>query len=166
MAITAQGIIGGLQSLAGLSTDAKPTTGVVKGSFFFETDTTRRFEYDGALWALVDTFFGTVQTTNATVTTCGTYTPADGTTVQVTVAIAGRKSDGTQAGGFALTGTFRRAGATTTQVGVPVNLSAQKDDILWNATLDTSGADILVRINGAAGDTVDWRAQGTVVTTP
>jgi hypothetical protein len=36
----------------GLSSDTKPTTGVVAGATFVETDTGYRWVYDGSAWSL------------------------------------------------------------------------------------------------------------------
>lgn len=106
------------------------------------------------------------QTTNGTQTTAGTYTPADGKAVEVVVRVSGRKSDGTQAGGYLLSAAFRRAGGTTTQVGTTTALATHEDDAGWDATLDASGTDVRVRVTGAGATNVDWLCNGSVTVVP
>ena len=106
------------------------------------------------------------QTTDATQTTAGTYTPADGKVVTVHARVSGRKNDGTEAAGYVLAATYRRAGGTTTQVGTTTALATHEDSSGWDATLDASGTGVRVRVTGAGSTTVDWACNGTVTIVP
>ena len=43
-------LLRGMNHYQGLSTDTKSTTGIIKGSTFYETDTGRSLVYDGSAW--------------------------------------------------------------------------------------------------------------------
>ena len=109
----------------------------------------------------------TVQTTNATQTTLATITPTDATAVTIVGYVTGRKSDGTVAFGATITGVFRRAGATTTQVGATdAVLISEAGSATWDATFTVSGANVLVSVTGQAATTIDWRVAGRSVVAP
>lgn len=104
-------------------------------------------------------FAGSVQTTDATVTTCASYTPTDGKTSMITVTVAAHKTDHT-AGDFAvLMAGFYRNGGTVTQIGSTTAVVATST---WTATLDVSGTSVRVRVTGAGATTINWRATATV----
>ena len=109
---------------------------------------------------------GTVQTTNATPGVIATHTPADNTVVTIHAVVSERKSDGSQGAGYTVMGTFRRSGATTTQIGSTTVLAQAEDDAAWDATFVTSGADVQVKGTGVAATTIDWRSRGYVVEAP
>src|SRR4051794_14975936 len=96
------------------------------------------------------TFRGTAKTADAAVTTLASYTPAAGKLVVIEAVVAARQSDGSAGGGYKVVSTFRRAGAVTTQIGTPTVVATHEDTAGWNATLDASGADVRVRVTGAA----------------
>jgi len=102
----------------------------------------------------------TVQTTDATVTTCGSYTLPDETVALIEARVVGRLSTGTAAG-YIRVGTFQQETAgTTVQVGLlnVTNLYGAEDTATWDATLDISGAAVRVRVTGVAATTIDWLA--------
>ena len=108
---------------------------------------------------MAESLLGNVyRTTDATVTTTETYTPTDAYAATLIVDVVARKSDGSQAAGYRLAGTFRRAGATTTQVGA-TTIYSHEDDAAWNVALDTSGSSVRVRVTGVAATTIDWRVK-------
>ena len=109
----------------------------------------------------------TVQTTDATVTTCGTYTLADQKACHVSVKVVALQT-ATNGAGYVLEATFRRNGANVTQVGATTLVIADEDVglALGTATLDASGTSIRVRVTGVAATTISWRARGTVVLAP
>lgn len=107
----------------------------------------------------------TVQTTDATVTNCLTITVADGKVVGVFAIVAGRKSDGTQAGSFLVHAVAKRTGGTTiVTANNPSELDS--DDAIWNASADVSGTSLVITVKGNTGDTVDWIVSAFYVTTP
>lgn len=106
-----------------------------------------------------NSFAGSVQTTDATVTTCASFTPTDGKTSAVTVTVAAHKTDHT-AGDFAtLIAAFYRNGGTVTQIGSTTAVVATST---WTATLDVSGTSVRVRVTGAVATTINWRATATI----
>lgn len=104
-----------------------------------------------------------VQTTDGTLTTCLTITPADGTVLSGTVNCAGRKTDGSETAGFL--GHFRskRAGGTTTSTRSFFS-ELDSDDVMWGADVVDSGSNALVQVKGNAGDTVNWVCSTQIVT--
>ena len=86
--------------------------------------------------------------------------------VTVHARVSGRKNDGTEAAGYVLAATYRRAGGTTTQVGTTTALATHEDSSGWDATLDASGTGVRVRVTGAGSTTVDWACNGTVTIVP
>jgi hypothetical protein len=100
----------------------------------------------------------TAQTTNSTTTTLTTFPAAAGETVQVNASVLGTKSDGTQASAYVLSALFLKNGSIR-QVGSTKAISIQEDVSSWNATLDTDGANIRVRVAGAAGTTIKWKVK-------
>ena len=99
----------------------------------------------------------TVQTTDATVTNLGTFTPAVSTAYTVEALVTGKKSGDTQMAGYKLLAMFRKNGAgTITQVGTTLVVGQNEDDAAWDATLDGSAGDIRLRVTGVAATTIDW----------
>ena len=121
---------------------------------------------DSAAAPWTSTASATAQTTDATVTTCGTVTPADATVVLVEAAVVGRKSDGTAGAVYRLAAGFRRAGGTVTQIGVLTVVVAIEDNVLWDAVFDVSGTAIRVRVTGVAATTIDWKTRIAVNLAP
>jgi hypothetical protein len=112
-----------------------------------------------------ETFSGTVTTTNtAAITTVATYTPGNNKGYNVLVRVSGRKTDGTQVGGYLLFATFRSAGAgAVTQVGSTLIVGQNEDDVDWDATISATGSTTIVQVTGTATDIINWRAVGTVI---
>jgi hypothetical protein len=51
-------------------------------------------------------------------------------------------------------------------IGSALNLITPIKDVgalLWGASLDVDGADIVVNVTGAAGTTIDWACLGPIV---
>ena len=104
----------------------------------------------------------TVQTTDGTVTTCGTYTLADASAGLVIAYIAARRpSNGDSAAYIRIVGVKRHAAGGATLVGAVNGLVSQEDAgaALWDATLDVNSNDVRVRVTGAAATTIEWMAQ-------
>ena len=105
-----------------------------------------------------------VQTTDATVTTCGTYTLADQKVAHVTAKVVALKSDASTGGTWVLEAAFRRNGASVSQIGTTTLLIATKDvaAATWSATIDASGTDIRIRVTGQAAVTANWSSSATI----
>lgn len=115
-----------------------------------------------------DTINVTTQTVNAVPFDLTAYTPTDGKAVTLNLTVTARKSDGTASGHFQIVGGFRRTGGTVTQEGatqIPAyRFSAGLTTL--DVTFSITGTAINVRMTGVLATTIDWRAQGTVVTAP
>lgn len=139
-----------------------------KARIYFDS-TANKFkvsEHAGAYADLVyveKTFSGSVTTTDATQTTVATLSPTDNAVVMVRAVVAARQSGGSNGAGYELIGTFRRAGATTTQIGVTNTLIAQEDAgaASWDVAFTISGADIRVGATGVAATTINWKANAS-----
>lgn len=114
--------------------------------------------------ALETAFSGTAITGSDTPAPCGTYTPADGETVIVTVMVAARQRSGLMSAGYLIAGTFERSGATTSQVGATTALATHEDDTLFNATFDVSAAALRVIVTGKVATDLNWVCKARVVT--
>lgn len=113
--------------------------------------------------AFSSAFTGTASTTDATVTTCGSFTPQDLSTVTVQVTVSAHRDDHSQGAGYILAASFRRSGGVVTQIGVTTVVVANEDDVSWGATLDINSTSVRVRVTGAAATNINWRACATVV---
>lgn len=103
-----------------------------------------------------------VQTTDATQTSCGTYTvPAGAYTVELLV--TGAKSDLSAACGWKLTVTVVNNSGTVSIVGGGALIVGPTDGATtWAVTVDVSGTSLRLRVTGAAATTIDWTARWIV----
>lgn len=105
----------------------------------------------------------TVSTTDATVTTCGSYTLPDETIIIVRAYVVGRTTAGVAANYIRAAGAQREAAAGAALVGAVdvtgwFHTGEDAGAALWDCTLDVSGNDIRCRVTGAAATTIAWRA--------
>jgi len=104
-----------------------------------------------------------VQTTDATQTTCGSYTTSSNSAVTIKLLVTALKSDFSASSGWELTVTARNAGGTVTLEGGGAIIVGPTDTgTAWSVTVDVSGADVRLRVTGAAATTVDWTARWIV----
>jgi hypothetical protein len=121
--------------------------------------------YDGASFVPANApgAVGRVQTTDATVTTAASFTPADGTVVSVWVAVDARQTDGTKGASYLRRALYRRVGGTVTLIGSVQTIGTDAEETAgWDATLDISSTLVRVRVTGAAATTIDWTARITL----
>jgi hypothetical protein len=108
---------------------------------------------------------GTVATTNATVTTAATIATTTGATVNLDLLITGRRTGGT--GGTAGDGAAYHLAVGAKNIAGTVTIIAQsllftaESQVGWDCTATASGANILVRVTGAANNNVNWSVAGT-----
>lgn len=110
-----------------------------------------------------------IQTTDGNAVTITTFTAGvdfmDDDAVVVRAFCSGMKSDGTQAIGQEVIATFRKNGAATTvQVQSSTDIFRNSDDAQWDADFTLSGSDILLQVEGNAGDTIEWSCSSTILT--
>lgn len=103
-----------------------------------------------------------VQTTDATVTTCGSYTLPDKTVALVHAFVVSRTSGGVSAG-YERVGLFKREGGGAALVGAVATPFTAEEVAGWDCTLDVSGNDIRCRVSGAAATTIDWMSRLRVI---
>lgn len=100
----------------------------------------------------------TVQTTDGTVTTIQTIQVETNNVIGLVQAdvVAFKSSTGDSAG-YRLLAMYKRVSGTTTMVAS--NLVSLEDTLAvgWNVTAEASGTNILIRVAGLVGDTVDWK---------
>ena len=102
-------------------------------------------------------------TTNATQTTCGTYTVATGAAVSIKLLVTALESSVTASCGWELLATVRNAAGTLTiEGGGPIVSGPTDGATTWDVTLDTSGTSVRLRVTGQAGKTIDWTARWIV----
>lgn len=99
-----------------------------------------------------------VPTTNATVTTVDSFNPTNDRVVFVIAKVFARRSTGAQGAGYTLCATFRDSAGVVTQIGATTAIATHEDDATWNATLDTDGTLIRVRVTGVAAVNIDWQS--------
>jgi hypothetical protein len=121
---------------------------------------------DGApLQQLINTddgvYRGTVQTTDATVTTLYTFTIPASTTFAISASVVARRTGG--ASGTAEDGAFyervaaiKNVAGTATIIGSVATPITIEDQAGWDCTIDVTGATARVRITGAASNNVSW----------
>jgi hypothetical protein len=101
---------------------------------------------------------GTVQTTDATVTTVSTFTAMpDASVAMLYGRLVGRRPSSGESAGYELIATYKRhAGGAPTLVNSTVNAS-HEDDVTWGGmSFAVSGNDIQLRTTGIAAATIEW----------
>lgn len=77
--------------------------------------------------------------------------------------MTGLKSDFSASSGWEITVTARNAGGTVTLEGGGAIIVGPTDTATsWSVTVDFSGADVRLRVTGAAATTIDWTARWIV----
>jgi hypothetical protein len=99
---------------------------------------------------------GTVNTTDATVTTCYSIVPTADKAIHVHANVVG---NGTASNcSYELGATFKTVGAVVTQISSTAAIYTREENVAANATLDTDGTNIRVRITGIAATNMSWNA--------
>ncbi len=101
---------------------------------------------------------GTVQTTNATQTTCATIALPNGYIGIVEVLVIGANANSDQGAGYKIYGLYSCNTGTATLIGSITKVFEQESDAAWDATFTTSGTNVLVRVTGKASTTINWEA--------
>jgi len=97
-----------------------------------------------------------IQTTDATVTTVGSFTIGSNTALTIAVYVTGMKTDASQAAQYGRVAGFRNNAGTVAQVGTTQSSFTLEDDSSWDCTIDNSGTTIRVRVTGKAATTINW----------
>lgn len=99
----------------------------------------------------------TIQTTDATVTTCGSYTLPDECAAFVSAKVLGVQSGSANTGGFLLNAVVEAQSGTRALVSTADQTIIKRDVGTWDAVIDVSGNDVRVRVTGVAATTIDWQ---------
>lgn len=107
---------------------------------------------------------GTVQTTNNIPTTLATYaTATNGRVIALRAKIIARETTGTEDVGHWLAEvTIKRNSAGVVTVSEDLIIKSFKDNVNWDIQFTVSGTNVLVRVVGDVGNTVEWRLIGSV----
>lgn len=109
-----------------------------------------------------------VTTTDATVTTLHTFTVPTSTSYMVEVVVIARRTGGIagaaeDGAGYKLLGLYKNTAGTVAIIGAVVQTVVGESQAGWDATLDTTGATVRVRVTGAANNNVTWHVGGARV---
>ncbi len=105
----------------------------------------------------------TVQTTDATQTTCGTYSVPTNSAVTAKLLVTALKSDFSASCGWEILVTVRNSGGTLTiEGGGAIIIGPTDSATTWAVTVDTSGTSLRLRVTGAGATTIDWTARWVV----
>jgi hypothetical protein len=99
-------------------------------------------------------------TTDATQTTLQTITLAASMTYLIEARVIARRTGGAagtaeDAAAYIVTGVFKNVAGVATLVGT-LNVVFAEDQAAWDGTMDATGADVRVRVTGAANNNVVW----------
>lgn len=136
------------------------TTGLGKMAIAHDsTNSLHQINVDGgADWRPFQHLGGPTQTTDATVTTCGSYTLADNSVVSVTVEGIGLQSGGGNRASYRRRMVvYRTGGGGATVLGAVETLGTDREsDATWDFTLDANGNNVRGRVTGKAATTINW----------
>lgn len=101
-----------------------------------------------------------VTTTDAVATPLIRAAVPEGKTVMLDCRIVSRRTGGSSGAEgdsafYVLTGAYKNVGGTLTGIGAPA-VSGGEDQAAWSVDFTTSGAEAVVVVTGAAGNTVAW----------
>ena len=102
---------------------------------------------------------GNVATSDATWTTIVTLSPSASTALVLRGSVAAIKSDGTKAGGWDFTVRVRRPSSGNPVTGTAFFALAEHDGTDWDVRVQTSGATVVVQVQGEAATNITWRAE-------
>jgi hypothetical protein len=124
---------------------------VAIGSGFYSLQSTDNYEY-----------YNAVQTDHNTSTTVQTVTlPAVTSTVQIVTDVVANGTTSTLGASWHCVSTFKRSSSTVdtvTQIGSSV-CDTNRSDTAWNMGLSTTTGAVLIKIDGAVSNTINWVIQ-------
>lgn len=104
---------------------------------------------------------GKSSTTDATATTLLTIALDASTTTLIEAHVVARRTGGSagvaeDGAGYVLRGTYKVVAGSATLIGAVNADYTAEDQAGWDATLDTSGQTVRVRVTGAANNNITW----------
>ena len=115
---------------------------------------------------ILDTPAARLQTTDATITTAITFGTTSGRGYSVWAQAAGFNQDGYGDGygaGYIRSAAFKNIAGTLTQAGSTLGVATHEDDIGWEVSITLSGTNILIRVQGDTGKTVEWGVSARIL---
>jgi hypothetical protein len=97
-----------------------------------------------------------VQTTDATVTTVSTVAIGTSKIHALRVSLAAIRSTAAEAAYYERFAAYKNNAGTVTLIGAAASPITAEDAAAWDITLTISGTDVLVRVTGAVGSTIEW----------
>lgn len=110
---------------------------------------------------------GYVATTNATITTIATISIPSSTTVTIEIHVSARRTGGIagaaeDGAGYVQQATYKNVAGTATLIGsVNADFTAESQ-AAWDVTFAVSGANVLIRVTGAADNNISWYCAANV----
>lgn len=106
-------------------------------------------------------FLDATSTTDDTVTTISTIEMPVSSTLLVAARVLARRTGGSagaanDALAYEIKATFKNVAGAATQVGTTTIIMSDKDQIGWDVVFDVSGGNVLIDVNGAIDNNVDW----------
>lgn len=98
-----------------------------------------------------------VETTDETVTTCGSVTLTDDSAYLIEARVIGMQSDGSSRNVYHIEGLFYRDGGNATQQGATTSITTIESEALCDCVFDTDTNDVRVRVTGVAAETWHWK---------
>ena len=100
---------------------------------------------------------GEVNTTNATPSTCVSFSMTAGYTYTAVADVAGEEDGGgLDRGGYVVAATAYRAAVPSGLIGASTALHTAEDDGTWDADIVEAGGVISVQVTGVIATTIDW----------
>lgn len=151
------------------TTERDALTNVDAGATIYNTDVDEDETYNGTSWVsaggetggIVHLAISTVQTTDNTQTSIGSFTLAEENAYLFTAEVIGETVDHAVVAGFILECTAKRiTGGSAVIVGSITITHSGKDSSAssWGASFTVSGNDISVAVTGQNGTTVEWES--------
>lgn len=146
--------------LAGSAT--APTVTAITGASNVATVRAPTVNYTGVANTTVTDRWFTVTTSNATPTAIATIAAVASRTNHFEVLIIGRNGT-TQQARYKRALTVLNNAGTLVQLGSVDNIDSLEDDAAWDATITTSGANVIVQVTGKAATTIVWVAKVSII---
>lgn len=97
-----------------------------------------------------------VQTVDATVTTCLTVAVPTNSVLYMQVAATGYQSAGTNAAAYYQGAAYKNVAGVVTLIGAVSTMNTLESNAAWDFAPSISGTNILWRLTGVAATTIDW----------
>lgn len=107
---------------------------------------------------IIEKLAGSVQTTNTTITNIITIPTVSDRAYLISGMICGHAAGTNQGMGVVLEACYRNDSGTVTEVGARTEFLLVRDDGVWTYNFLISTTNIILRVGGNTGDTIEWGA--------